>query len=68
MQIMATLQCMVPFVKVVWLELELPAANPKVSNSVFSISSYILVLRYEVPREKIEFLKQVALLTQVLQC
>ena len=34
------------FGKSEWLVLELPAANQKVSNSVFSVSSYILVLRY----------------------
>ena len=35
-----------PFVKFEWLVLELPAANQRVSNSVFSVSSYILVLRF----------------------
>ena len=39
------LSCKVPFVKFEWLVLELPAANQRVSNSVFSFSSYILVLR-----------------------
>ena len=32
----------VPVVKLEWLVLELPAANQRVSNSVFSISSYTL--------------------------
>ena len=39
------LSCEVPFVKFQWLVLELPAANQRVSNSAFSVSSYILVLR-----------------------
>ena len=42
------LSCEVPFVKFQWLVLELPAANQRVSNSVFFVSSYILVLRLKV--------------------
>ena len=37
----------VPFVKFEWLVLELPVANQRVSNSVFSVHSYILVLKLE---------------------
>ena len=42
------LSCKAPFVKFEWLVLELPAANQRVSNSVFSVSSYILVLRSRI--------------------
>ena len=34
----------VPFVKFQWLVLKLPSDNQRVSNSVFFVSSYILVL------------------------
>ena len=43
------LSCEAPFVKFQWLVLELPAANQRVSNSVFFVSSYILVLRLNIP-------------------
>ena len=36
----------VPFVIFEWLVWELPPDNQRVSNSVFSVSSYILGLRY----------------------
>ena len=39
------LSCEITFVKFHWLVLELPAAKQRVSNSVFFVSSYILVLR-----------------------
>ena len=42
------LSCEVPFVKFQWLVLKLPAANQRVSNSVFFVSSYILVLRFNL--------------------
>ena len=39
------LSCKVPFVKFEWLVLKLPAANQRVSNSVFSVSSCVKMLR-----------------------
>ena len=41
------LSCKAPG-KFEWLVLELPAANHRVSNSVFSVSSYILVRYYSI--------------------